>query len=203
MAKDYKREASRTSPQRPQGSWLSFLTGLAIGLAVAACVWLWFQRPEVGTPLPVATAPTAAPITPAPQPREPPPPPVEPVTKPTFDFYTILPEIEVRIPEGETPPPPPAESAAAAESTAAPITAASANYVLQVASFQQPAEADQSKALLALQGVPATIHKVGVNGQYWFRVHVGPYSELAEAQQMRGRLDQLGFRAIVLKTGGG
>ena len=75
--------------------------------------------------------------------------------------------------------------------------------MLQVASFQKFDDADQAKAQLALQGVQATIQRVVINGQdVWYRVHVGPFSKLADAQHKRTRLAQLGVNAIVLKLGG-
>ncbi|MBM4228486.1 MAG: SPOR domain-containing protein [Gammaproteobacteria bacterium] len=206
MAKDYKKEPRKTPPARALGSWLSFLTGLGIGLACTALTWFWFQQPaQTRAPAPpVVGMPDAPPPAPAVT-QEPPPPPESPVTRPTFDFYTILPEIEVKIPDSELPAA--AESAApptAEEPATAPAPAtATGSYVLQVASFQSREAAEQSKAMLALQGVQAIIHQAGIDGQNRFRVHVGPYGDLGQAQQMRSRLDQLGFGAIVLKVGGG
>jgi cell division protein FtsN len=204
MARDYKKEPRKTPPARAPGSWLSFLTGLGIGLACAALTWFWFQQPaQTRAPAPPLVEMPTAP-SPVPQvTQEPPPPPETPVTRPTFDFYTILPEIEVKIPDSEVPPPaesanPPTEE----KPEPAPATG-TGSYVLQVASFQSREDAEQSKAMLALQGVQANIHQVGINGQNWFRVHVGPYGDLGQAQQTRSRLDQLGFKAIVLKVGGG
>ncbi len=204
MAKDYKKEPRKEQPARTPGSWMSFLTGLGIGLACAALTWFWFQQPAQipASTLPSVELPTAPVPTEQPAAQEPPPPPETPVTRPTFDFYTILPEIEVKIPDSEVP---------VAEESAAPPTEqkpsepsqSAGSYVLQVASFQSREDAEQSKAMLALQGVQANIHQVGINGQNWFRVHVGPYGDLTQAQQTRSRLDQLGFKAIVLKVGGG
>jgi len=215
MARDYKRSPNSTANERPPGSWLSFLTGLGIGLVGAVLVYWWMQgggnvrRPappaaDVGTP-----APPPAPEVPSPAPDAPsedvslPPPTAEgeQLALPKFDFYKILPEIEVKVPEEElaatppeTPPDIPADQKPAAEQ---------ATYLLQIASFQDFNDADQAKAQLALQGVSATIQRVVINGQdVWHRVHVGPYSDLGEAQRMRARLNQLGVNAIVLKLGG-
>ena len=204
MAKDYKKEPRKVQPARTPGSWMSFLSGLGIGLACTALTWFWFQQPaQMRAPAPPSVELPAAPA-PAQQPvaQEPPPPPETPVTRPTFDFYTILPEIEVKIPDSEVPS---AEESAAPPTEEKPAESAQSagSYVLQVASFQSREDAEQSKAMLALQGVQANIHQVGINGQNWFRVHVGPYGDLTQAQQTRSRLDQLGFKAIVLKVGGG
>ena len=106
-----------------------------------------------------------------------------PSAKPRFDFYNILPEMEVVVPDEELvgkppviPPKPlspqkeePATKAAEAveEKTAsAPIPAASGNsYLLQVASFRTVADAERLKARLALLGIQAQIQQVTVNGK--------------------------------------
>lgn len=209
------REERRAQPPRAkaQGSWLSFFTGLAVGLSVAVLEWFWFQQTPMGVssntstptaqvaPLPgdLAEAPEPIPGTPA-APRA-----------PTFDFFTVLPDTEVKVSDTEVPveeegPAPESQAAAETErvvSEDAPgATPAGPSYMLQVGSFQSGQDAEQSKALLALQGVQASVQKVAINGQAWFRVHVGPFSDLTRAQQTRARLDQLGIRAIVLKVGG-
>jgi cell division protein FtsN len=115
---------------------------------------------------------------------------------PKFDFYKILPEIEIKVPE--------AELAAPVPSPASDANTEPATYILQVGSYQRFEEADQAKAQLALQGVQATIQRVVINGQeVWHRVHVGPYRTTADAQATRAKLSQLGMSAIVLKLGGG
>lgn len=216
MAKDYKRAPDRGA-QRAPGSWMSFLTGLGIGLVCALVVYLWVLPSSAPTG---GSAPGSGPaqVVPPAQPPEPPvaleeeaPPPVsgaeEQLALPKFDFYKILPEIEVKVPEEELSAAQEAPAEAAEEDqppTKDAPAVAEAAYMLQVASFQSFSDADQSKAQLALQGVQATIQRVVINGQdIWYRVHVGPYRQLIEAQQMRTRLSQLGVTAIVLKLGGG
>ena len=208
------REERRSPPPkaRAQGSWLSFFTGLAVGLSVAVLEWFWFQQAPPGAhanstapsaqvaPLPgdLAEAPEAETAEPA-APRA-----------PTFDFFTVLPDTEVKVSDMEVPieeegPEPGSQDAAEAErvvSEDVPDTVAEGpNYMLQVGSFQSAEDAEQSKALLALQGVQASVQKVAISGQTWFRVHVGPFADLTRAQQTRTRLDQLGIHAIVLKVG--
>jgi len=215
-----RREQSDTRRPPPrarsQGSWLSFLTGLAIGLSVAVLEWFWLQQ----TPL-VGDKPAEAPaaqVAPLPGDLAEPPEDTAAVTPqaPTFDFFTVLPDTEVKVSDMEVPVDEEAP-AADAETPEAPVTEGlppeetpekapeemptGPAYMLQVGSFQSAPDAEQSKALLALQGVQASIQKVAINGQAWFRVHVGPFSDLGRAQQTRSRLDQLGIRAIVLKVG--
>jgi cell division protein FtsN len=200
MARDYKRAAKQPASERAPGSWLSFLTGLGIGLVGAVLVYWWMQTP--GNRLPPAA--TEAASTPATVPEDPPAtPPVEAeqLALPKFDFYKILPEIEVKVPESELAEPQATEGAA---DKTPESTEAGGTFILQVASFQDFNDADQAKAQLALQGVQATIQRVVINGQdVWHRVHVGPFSNLNDAQRTRTRLSQLGVNAIVLRLGGG
>lgn len=210
---DTRRAPPRT---RSQGSWLSFLTGLAIGLSVAVLEWFWLQQTPLGGETPAAAP--AAQVAPLPGDlAEPPEDAAESTPQaPTFDFFTVLPDTEVKVSDMEVPveeeapatdvekPQAPVTEGLPPEETPGEtpeVTPAGPAYMLQVGSFQSAEDAEQSKALLALQGVQASIQKVAINGQAWFRVHVGPFSDLGRAQQTRSRLDQLGIRAIVLKVG--
>ena len=88
-----------------------------------------------------------------------------------FNFYTILPELEVLIPESETRPPD-----STSETIDKTITnATKKQYVLQVGSFQNINDAEKLKANLAFLGLEANIQHVTVNQQAWHRVRTGPY----------------------------
>lgn len=207
MARDFK---AKTKDKRNAGfgSWLSFITGLLIGLTVAVIVY--FTRlgaPPPSAEAPLATAPAAAP------PAEETPPEPEIVLQedhsalappssgnaPDFDFYKILPGVEVKVPESELAAPTPAP----AEAPKPPAPEAASAYLLQVGSFQNFADADQAKAQLALQGITSRIQRVVVGGsEVWFRVQVGPYTTLQAVQDMRTRLTQAGANVVVLKIGG-
>ncbi len=192
MARDYKKSSGDA---RPPGSWLSFLTGLAIGLVAAVGVYLW-SNPTHPSRTPASPPPErSATREPAPDEQA-----LEGIAAPTatptpkFDFYKILPEIEVKVPEEHLTEPTLSDAPDASPTTAA--------YILQVASFQRYEEADQSKAQLALNGVRATIQRVVINGQdVWYRVHVGPYPTVQAAQTVRAQLAQVGVNAIMLKLG--
>lgn len=207
MARDFKGKANDRRASG-FGSSLSFVTGLLIGLTVAVVVYFsgLGQRAQApDAPLSAAPAPVL------PESAEPPlvqedHSAMAPATaasgavpEPDFDFYKILPEIEVKVPEAEIAAPAPVTEAAPP-----PVKAGlPAAYVLQVGSFQRFEEADQAKAQLALQGITSTIQRVVIGGQdVWFRVHVGPYTDLKAVQEMRTRLAQAGANVVVLKIGG-
>ena len=71
-------------------------------------------------------------------------------------------------------------------------------YVVQAASFEIDIEADQLRAGLLLQGLPATSVPTQVAGKPWFRVMVGPYDRRVEAQRALTNLRNQGFDAIIL-----
>jgi cell division protein FtsN len=169
--------------------WLWMLVGLAIGLFVALLVFLdahydlrteasrASREPAPASPSGPAEPPQAASTSAPPKPR--------------FDFYTILPELEVFIPEPRQSqeadaPPTPVES---------PGT-----YVLQTGSFQSNQEADRAKAELALIGIQATIQKVSVDRQTWHRVRIGPFDRLDELNDVRARLREHEIEAILLRV---
>jgi arginyl-tRNA synthetase len=114
------------------------------------------------------------------------------VPEPKFDFYKILPEIEVKVPEWEIK-----SDQSDQEQAFSPGT-----YVLQVGSFQRYADADRAKAKLALQGIRAKIQRVVINGQdVWFRVHVGPFTEMEKIKTMRMKLIESDMDFILLRIG--
>ncbi len=193
MARDYKNTAAKpTAKPSPPGSWLSFISGLGIGLVVA--VGIYFSGGELRNPLWSTDHPAVPEVE-------------ESSTSPglsfeaemdralpkrEFDFYKILPEMEIKVPDWEILSPERKENSEFDQGT----------YVLQVGSFKQHADADRAKAKLALRGIRAKIHRVVINGQdVWYRVHVGPYSDIASIRAMRAKLIESGNDFILLKIG--
>lgn len=113
--------------------------------------------------------------------------------RPRFDFYTILPELEVAIPEQELIKPKKKPGNAP--------TPVNQEFSLQTGSFRQKAEADKLKARLALQGIVTNIQTVTINnGDTWHRVRVGPMQNVEELNTIRKRLRSLGISTIVVKS---
>ena len=112
--------------------------------------------------------------------------------KPKFDFYTILPELEVAIPEQDL-------VNESKESNSK--TKTSQQYILQAGSFKKFNEADKLKARLALQGIEASIQKVKINAtDTWHRVRIGPLTNVSQLNKTRRRLRSLGIASIVVKN---
>lgn len=201
MPRDYKHRTSsprrRRKRQSPPG-WLWLLAGLAIGLFVALLLYLQ-QRPDKPVQAEVAVPPRHPQAMPErsqdtrdvrkPAAKIPPPPP-----KPRFDFYTILPEMEVPVPEDEI-------TGKAREGV--PQVEAPGTYLLQAGSFRTREQADQLKAKLALLGLQSDIQTVTINNkETWHRVRVGPFTDLKALNTARARLKENNLDAILLRIGG-
>ena len=108
-----------------------------------------------------------------------------------FDFFTVLPEIEVVAPTSE------------------PVTAvdskkqsgAVGSYLLQAASYRRRTEADRLKATLALNGLVSVIQKVSIQGRGdFYRVRLGPYTTFEAMVEAEQQLTQAGIKALRLKV---
>ncbi len=157
--------------------WGMLLIGLVIGLFIAFLVYL----DRLDTP---SATPTQAEAQ-------------EPAVKPRFEFYSILPELEIVVPdilENVVP-----ENAATAQGEASdpqPV------YYLQAGSFKSGSEADRMKANLTLLGLDVVVQSVTVNKVEWHRVRVGPLQSAQALRQARERLRDNDIEFMLLKTGG-
>ena len=113
--------------------------------------------------------------------------------KSQYDFFTVLPEMEVVVPEQELS----ANKKAEAAST---VTNDADNYILQVGSFRSSGDAEQMKARLALQGFTTQVQSVRVNDETWHRVRIGPVAGARKADEMRKQLSQAGIDSLVMKN---
>jgi hypothetical protein len=120
---------------------------------------------------------------------------------PQFDFYKILPELEVVVPglevlgkqKNQPRPKPPEPTIELAKGE---------QFILQAGSFKQYDQADKLKASLALLGVEAEIQKVSVDNDTWHRVRIGPFTDRNELNVVRKRLEDNDINAITLKVSG-
>ena len=170
------------------------------------------RRKNVPQPNPEATAPREPEQAVADEAGKKPAPP-----KKTFDFYSVLPEMEVVIPDAELSAKARAEqqrqqlaiaqaqqgNAANPQATATPTPAgaadAGARYVLLAGSYSDPKAADEAKAKLALLGMIAKVQSITINGKTWNRVMVGPYSNASETETAKKTLADSGVKAIPMK----
>lgn len=121
--------------------------------------------------------------------------PIPPPPKPRFDFYNLLPEMEVIVPEQEIKGTPSREGV---KQVKKPGT-----YLLQAGSFRSRQQADQLRAKLALLGLETSIQSVSVNSkQAWHRVRVGPFNNLRDLNAARSLLKKNGVDAILIRLKG-
>ncbi len=180
----------RTGKNAPLPGWIWLTTGLMIGLFVAFLIYLKdnYQTPAGSaastssktTDTRAVRKQTGAEQLPAPP------------TRTKFDFYTILPEMEVAIPDEDI------DSATQNTQTKAPVKQGS--YILQAGSFKHAEQAERMKASLALIGVEASIQSVTIdNKQTWHRVRIGPYEDVNKLNQVRQRLRENDINALLLR----
>ena len=193
MSRDYNTgQARRRRNQSPP--WLWFFAGLAVGAVSVGLISLKqpsqlvtptkqaaVKNPEKkAEPKPTKTKEQAAP-------------------KPRFDFYTVLPEMEVVIPEEEIRKPAP--PTIAPKSPSVKNTSAE-TFLLQMGSFRNYKDADRLKASLALLNIEADIQSVtigGSKGQNTFhRVRSGPYSR-NQAQKLHTMLTENKVNSIIIR----
>jgi len=123
-----------------------------------------------------------------------------------YDFFTVLPEIEVVVSEDE-------ESAAQAKPVVAaakesdvkqavePPKQSNSAYMLQAGSFNRSADAERQKATLALIGLSSVIQKITIHGRGdFYRVRLGPFVNHGKMLEVDERLQQEGIKALRLKV---
>lgn len=227
MPKDYKDSpSSRSGDSRVNHPLLlGMIIGLLLGIVISLAVALWLNRlsnPFVEKGKVVEPTPKMSPV-------QPPPPPDAAkkaeqsaqgkapdkgakAERPRFEFYQILPgEKEVTEKEArEKAPPKPAPSVAAkapapaakpGSSPASPKPHAGETYWLQAGAFSEEREADNLKARIALTGLEAMVRPVTVPDRgTLYRVRLGPYQSLDDANRMKGVLSQNGVSAAIIRT---
>lgn len=108
--------------------------------------------------------------------------------KPRFDFYTLLRESEVIVPD--TPDTNPSTQSANSNDV----------FLLQVGSFKSNRDADSLRARLLLLNLDAKIEKVSPRkNETWHRVIVGPFIDRSELADARGKLASNGIDSLLLK----
>jgi len=117
-----------------------------------------------------------------------------------FTFHGILAGKEgstaERVPETVTGAP-----VVATAPSQVPDTASNEAFVIQAGSFQNPADADNQKARLALLGLQASIEPAALPDKgTWYRVRLGPYRSPGEINAIQSQLKQAGINVTLLKV---
>lgn len=188
--RDYAKRTTTRKPKPQVPGWVWMLIGLLVGLFIAFLVYLQqiggsdaLKKFATGNSKPASTDTRAVKKTP---------PPAPPKKREgiSFDFYNILPELEVVIPEEEL-----------RQGSASPQE--KATYYLQVGSFKNSTDAEARKAELFLLNFSPSVQTVTIDGsQTWHRVRLGPFTDRRKVDQARRRLQDNGIDFIMLKDKG-
>jgi cell division protein FtsN len=108
-----------------------------------------------------------------------------------FDFYDILPQYEVVLPEVET--------AAGPSARAKPVDEPG-SYVLQAGSFTAASDADKLQASLALLGIESRVQRVTIDDDVHHRVRIGPITDLEKLNRIRRQLHDAHINAMLMKV---
>jgi len=189
VSRDYK---PRQAPRSKSGSalLLGLFIGFILGLAVAAAIAVYFFRTPVPflnkTKPPEKAAPAGQGLADVPRAGTP------EQAKPRFDFYRILP--------GQEEPVTREQLKQAAQNQAKSGAPSSELYFLQAGAFQNPADADNLKAKLALLGFEASMESTNLAEKgVWYRVRLGPYAKVDDLDRVRSQLAQNGIDASLVK----
>ena len=169
------RQNSRVNPQ-PKSQvpgWVWLFTGIVAGIFLCFLAFLADITPE-------KKPPTSNAISQKTSPQQ------EPENTTRFDFYTLLPEREVIVPEQQT---------RNDDRSQQEII-----YILQAGSFKSADDADRLRAKLILLGLDARVEAVSGKGNgTWHRVQVGPFKSRSKLSATRNTLIAEGIETLLLK----
>jgi len=196
--KSQARRSGRSGGGTP--GWVWMLAGVGLGLVIAIA-FMMRDRIEVPTgprPNPGAQAPGVAeePVAQEPAPR-----------RPRYDFYTVLPEREVVVPDAEISAQAQAEQQAQQQpeapattpdpAPAAPVAAE--RYVLQAGAFRSSSDAESLRARIALSGLVARVETAQIDGDSVHRVRLGPYTSASQLESAKQQLAANGIEAVAIR----
>ncbi|PCH86044.1 MAG: sporulation-like protein [Piscirickettsiaceae bacterium] len=110
--------------------------------------------------------------------------------KPRYDFYTILPEMEIIIPQHEI------DERRRLEGTG---KSKPGTFIVQIGSFKKMSQADTLKARVALLGIETSIQTVNTNGVTWHRVKSGPHKSFRNVDKIQNMLHRNHIDSIAIK----
>jgi len=183
-----RRKQSRGGRADDYPGWVWMMFGLAIGLSVALAIYVKDRSRFAPAARPVAEAHReprsvreeasgpASGAAEAPQRR--------------FDFYDMLPNFEVVIPEQEPN---------VTKDTAAVVVDEPGTYVLQAGSFSRYEDADRRRAELALRGIESRIQRVSIDDRTFHRVRIGPISDLDRLNLIRRQLREANIDVLRIR----
>lgn len=188
------RNLPATRKRSSGGFLLGMFVGLFVGLVVSLMVAFYLNKTPIpfvtGKKAPEKAAAAAKPPAMAGLPSGAAP--AGPVEAPKFDFYKILPGQEETVSDKELRER--MRAARGQQETPRDV------YFIQAGSFQNPADADNQKARLAILGFESSVEPANLPDKgTWYRVRLGPYNKLDEINRIRQALAQNNIDASLVK----
>ena len=186
-ARDYKSAPRRSLDV---GKWREFGYGALAGVVAASMAFVYIggrthrgaEAADAPRPEPQRTAPADADATGVAA--------AKPAQK--YDFYEMLPNFEVVVPEKDKDVKRDLPATARIERPGV--------YVLQAGSYRNEADANRVQRQLALQGVQAKVQRVAVDADVWHRVRIGPIKDLAQLNRLRQQLHASDLDSLVIRV---
>lgn len=227
MPKDYKDSpAPRSDSRLNHPLLLGMIIGLLLGVVISLAVALWLNRlsnPFVEKGKTAEPLPKMGPAQPAPPPSAPkaaeeaaksakaaeeakgrPAAPAKSGERPRFEFYQILPgdkDAGEKAAPKTAPAPPVATTPKPGSSPSLPKPHGGETYWLQAGAFSDEKDADNLKAKIAFTGLEATVRAVTIPDKgTLYRVRLGPYQSLDDANRNKSVLSQNGVGAAIIRT---
>jgi cell division protein FtsN len=194
MAKKKRRRAAgrRKADQRKPG-WLWMLMGLLFGFGIATVVYFTDIR-GTGTAIAISKPPVAVKTLVLPEASKKPKAEKEPPEDAgiTFDFYEMLPNLDVEVYEEKKPVAP---KPVPVKKTPPPASVPGI-YILQAGSFSTFADANRRKAQIALLGVRAEIKKGLAGSKTVYRVYTNPLETPTQVNSVSKKLNNANIEVL-------
>lgn len=193
MARDFKdrgqdrRQKRRGPDRRADGDGTNLLWIIFAVVAFLFTVFLGYRR--FTTPKVITEVIQEQVVAPEEKEKKEPPAPAR--LEPKFEYFTILPEAEVVVPEHEF-------KTRMREERIGKVK--SMRYILQVGSYREMADAEKLKTDLANMGITSKIEKAKVGEVIWHRVKLGPYAQLSLVEMLKQQLRDEGIDVIITEV---
>ena len=184
MAKRRRRKAGRRKHDSRLPGWLYMFFGLCIGLAVAAGIYVSDRRDGITVTKPKqARAARVEPAVEAPEEKE---------DEVEFDFYDMLPNLDIPVFEDSKPATRPTQRSQPVETPGI--------YILQAGSFSNLTDAQRQEARIALLGIRAEVKKGEANGRTVYRVYTQPLDTPDKVNRTQKRLNDDGIETLAKRV---
>ena len=112
----------------------------------------------------------------------------EPTLKPKIDFYEVLKQRTIDVPDDRKERVSNKKPAPARDEKKSASLSNKARFVLQAGSFSKPEDAERRKAQLAMLGLESSIARARINGVAYHRVMLGPFADDGFYSKVKNRL---------------